>query len=265
MTAPWTRILQLDAVNNFRDFGGWRTDGGGRVATGRLFRSAHHARATAADVDRIAGLGIATVADLRHVSEQKAQPSAWAGKLAFDMIAAADGEGESEGEAPHRLAFRKSDFSPDAMRAFMTAHYALIPYEPQHIALFGRYFDALSTRDGGMLIHCAAGKDRTGILAGLTHHVLGVHPDDAMDDYLLTNAAGNIDRRLTPVRRRMEKIYGCAISEEAMQVLLGVEPRYIASCWTAIEERSGSTDAYLANMLGVDEAKRRRIRERFIT
>jgi protein-tyrosine phosphatase len=262
MMPPWTRVFKLDAINNFRDFGGWRAADGARVATGQLFRSAHHARATPADFDRIAALGISTVTDLRHPSEQRAQPSAWIGTLALDIIAEVEAEKTGKGDAPHVLAFRNSDLQHDAMRAFMTAHYGEMPFEPRHIALFRRYFEALAIGDGAILIHCAAGKDRTGILAGLTHHLLGVHADDAMEDYLLTNEAGNIADRLPRVRRRMEKIYGREIGEDAMLVLLGVEPQYIASCWAAIAERAGSTDAYLTDILGVDDAKRARICER---
>lgn len=262
MTAPWSRVLKLEGVHNFRDFGGWRAADGARVATGRLFRSAHQARATAADLDRIAGLGILTVADLRHPSEQREQPSMWIGKLAFDVIEEGDDVDGSEGEAPHVAAFRKSDFSLDAMRAFLTDHYGEMPYDPRHVAMFRRYFDAIATRDGAILIHCTAGKDRTGILARLTHHVLGVHPDDAMDDYLLTNEAGNIAARLPAIRRRMERIYDRVISEEAVHAVLSVHPEYIGRCWAAIGERSGSIDAYLKDVLGVDDAKRERIRER---
>lgn len=265
MTQPWERVLRLQAVNNFRDYGGWRTVDGGRVVTGKLFRSAHHARATEADLERIGQLGITTVTDLRHPREQRQQPSLWIGKLPFRVIEEAEPAREGgAGEAPHMLALHGTDFSHEAMAAFLENHYGVMPYDPRHVALFRRYFDALADDDGAMLIHCAAGKDRTGILAALTHHILGVHPDDAMEDYLLSNDAGNIADRLPHMRRRMESIYKREIADEAMQALLTVNPRYIARFWAALEERSGSTDAYLADVLGVDEPKRRRIRERFL-
>lgn len=265
MTSLWERVLKLDAVNNFRDYGGWRAGDGGRVVTGKLFRCAHLARASAADVERIGQLGILTVTDLRHPSEQREQPSAWIGTLPLDVIEAGEEHEGVRGEAPHMIAFRQSDFSHDAMRDFMTRHYGEMPYDPRHITMYGRYFDVLASQDGGMLIHCAAGKDRTGILAALTHHVLGVHPDDAMEDYLLSNTAGNIVDRLPHLRQRMEEQYGRAIAEEAMHALLTVNPGYMARCWAALEEKSGSIDGYLTTVLGVDEGKRQRIRERLLT
>ncbi|EQA98476.1 tyrosine-protein phosphatase [Sphingobium baderi] len=265
MTTLWERVLKLDAVHNFRDYGGWRAADGARVATGRLFRSAHHAHATEGDVERIGRLGILTVTDLRHPEEQREEPSAWIGKLAFGVIEEPEEDQGVKGEAPHIAAFRNSDFSPQSMRAFMITHYGEMPYDPRHVAMFRRYFDALASQDGGILIHCAAGKDRTGILAALTHHVLGVHSDDALEDYLLSNEAGNIAKRLPRLRRNMEKRYNRVIAEEAMHALLTVEEAYIARCWAALGEKSGSVDAYLTDMLGVDEGKRRLIREKLLS
>lgn len=154
-------MLRLDALDNFRDFGGWRAAGGARVCWGRLFRSAHHAQATATDLDRIGALGIATVTGLRHPSEQRREPSAWIDRFFFDLIKEAGEVGRYQIQA-HRMTLRSRDFSYDATRA-----------------------------------------------------------------------------------------------------LLRVISDYIASCWWSITARSGSIDAYLNDVLGVDEARCFRIRERF--
>lgn len=270
MTASnWCRVISFEGVNNFRDFGGWRGADGARVATGVLFRSAHLARATSTDLARLAKLCLAAVTDLRQKGEQDEHPSAWSGRLPLQLI-------EEPGDptidiasdnvrAPHLGAFEKSDFSRDAMRELLAGHYVTMPYDPRHIALFRRYFDHLSYQRGGMLVHCAAGKDRTGILARLTHHVLGVHPDDAMEDYLLSNTAGNIVERLPSLKRRMEVTHGRQIEAEAIHALLTVEPAYIERCWAALAARSGSVDAYFVNVLGVDAAKQLAIRERLLS
>jgi len=262
------RVLKLEAVNNFRDYGGWRAAEGAVVAAGRLFRCAHLHRATVADIDRIAALEISTVADLRHPREQQAQPSAWIGKLPLAVIAEPADDSDANAihadEPPHFRALRAGDFSLAAMRDFLAAHYAEMPYDARHIALFRRYFNALAKGQGAMLIHCAAGKDRTGILAWLTHRVLGVHPDDAMADYLLSNSAGNIAERLPHMRLRMEEIYGRIISDEAMITLLSVEPGYIQRCEAALASRSGAVERYLIDVLGIDSTARHRICEAFL-
>lgn len=261
------RVVQCDAINNFRDFGGWRAGDGARIATGRLFRSAHLQRASEADLARIEAAGITAVADLRHPGEQQAQPSAWIGKLTLRLIGASEGDATPGGtdEPPHIAAFRASDFGAGAMRRFLADYYEVMPYERRHIAAFSSYFDALAEDSGAILIHCAAGKDRTGILAWLTHRLLDVHPDDALEDYLLSNVAGNIADRLPHIRISMQQTYGRTISEEALTVLLSVEPDYIQRCEAGLVATSGSVNAYLANVLDIGPAKAQRIRERLLT
>jgi protein tyrosine/serine phosphatase len=125
-----------------------------------------------------------------------------------------------------------------------------------------RYFAALGARDGAHLIHCFAGKDRTGVSVALTHHLLGVHPDDAMQDYLLTNVtmagrtfAGNAGKE-------QEKY--ASLSEAASKALGGVKAEYLDAAFTAMRDAHGTVDAYLAEVLGVDDALRGKIKDRLI-
>jgi len=68
------RILPLTGVENFRDYGDY-AGRGGRVAAGRLYRSAHHGKATSEDLAVIGGLGLAAVVDLRRPMERDAEPT----------------------------------------------------------------------------------------------------------------------------------------------------------------------------------------------
>ena len=260
------RVIGMEAINNFRDFGGMPTVDGGQVRAGQLFRSAHHGRATSADQARLAALGIATVVDLRRPGEQAQQPSAWHGLLPIAVIEEADAPGEDAAgqDAPHVAAFKAGDFSAEAAERFLARRYAEFPYEPRHVRLFARYFAALAEEDGAVLIHCAAGKDRTGLLAWLTHRVLGVHPDDTMADYLLSNVAADLAARVPAARRTMEQEFGRAVPDAAVLALYSVVPDYLAASERAIREQSGSLDRYLAEVLGIDAARRAALRARLI-
>ena len=85
--------------------------------------------------------------------------------------------------------------------------------EARHIDLFSRYFHALAEAPGPVLIHCAGGKDRTGILAALTHHIAGVMRQDIVEDYLHTNRPETFERAAKEARpqgcRRVPcRVYG---------------------------------------------------------
>lgn len=253
------RILDFQGIDNFRDYGGYRTGRAVSIARGRLLRSAHHARASDSDLEKLAGLEISTIVDLRRANERREQPSRrWAG-CAAEIIASDHG---AEGDAPH-IAFLKSEvLTPTSGRAFMTGTYRKMAYGPAHVELFGRYFRALAEAQGAVVIHCAAGKDRTGLLAALTHHLLGAHSDDLMEDYLLTNAAVNLDERAPGIARQIASMTGRTPDHDAVVAFLGVEPDYLHAAFDEIAVRSGSIEAYLHDVLGVDQALRERIEAR---
>jgi protein tyrosine/serine phosphatase len=250
------RIHRFDALDNFRDYGDYATAAGRRLAPGRLFRAGHQARASEADLDRLGALGLAAVVDLRRPSERRDQPSKRPAGFAATVI---ESDHDDGGEAPHITFLKTADLTPDSGRRFMTETYRQLPFEPSHLDLFARYFAALAETDGPVLIHCAAGKDRTGLLAALTHHLVGVHHDDMVEDYLLTNTAVDLQRRAPGIARQLEAMTGRPASHDAVVAFLGVEPVYLETALAAITARHGSVDAYLEQALGVDAAARDRI------
>lgn len=259
MTAD-PRILDLEGVENFRDYGGYATAGGGRMAQGRFWRSAHHGAATPQDLDAIGALDLAVVVDLRRPKERDAQPTPRPAGFAGRVI---DNDHGDQAEAPHVAFLRQTDLTPGSVLAFFLDYYAKAPFEPRHGELFRSYFQALDEVDGPVLIHCTAGKDRTGLLAALTHHVLGVHPDDAAADYMLTNKAARLEARLPVVAKALEQSLGRTPSDVAVRAFLGVDARYLRAAFDAIAAERGSVDAYLAG-LGVDAAAQARLREKLL-
>nr|WP_315026601.1 tyrosine-protein phosphatase [Brevundimonas diminuta] len=252
------RLSPFEAIDNFRDYGGYAVDDR-LLARGRLYRAAHQARATDADVARLAALKLAAVVDLRRPSERRAQPSrrpvGWGGTLI-------ESDHDDGGEAPHLTFLKTADLTEASGRAFMTETYRRLPFEAAHVDLFGRYFRLLAEVEGPVLIHCAAGKDRTGLLAALTHSLLGVAHDDLMADYLLTNQAVRLGERAEEMARKLTAFTGRMAKHGAVVAFLGVEGGYLQAAFTAIEMRYGSIRAYLDQALGVDADRADRIRAR---
>jgi len=256
---PEDRILPLEGVENFRDYGGYAVPGGLRVVRGRLWRSAHHGAATDDDLARIAGLGLTAVVDLRRPTERANQPSRRPDGFAGRVI---DCDAGDQAEPPHVAFLRETDLSAESARAFFLDYYRKAPFEPRHLELFGRYFEAL---DMGrpVLIHCTAGKDRTGLLAALTHHLLGVDEADLLADFELTNRAARIETRLPQVTEAMTESLGRRPSETAVRAFLGVDRAYLAEAFGAIRREAGSVEAYLAG-LGLDGARVEHLRRTWL-
>jgi protein tyrosine/serine phosphatase len=253
------RLHAFEAIDNFRDYGDYATAAGRRVRPGRLFRSAHHGRASAAAVVRLAELDIGAVVDLRRPGERRDQPSrrpdGWSGLVIEGGI-------DDGAEAPHITFLKTQDLTPASGRRFMQDTYRRLPFDAAHRDVFSRYFQALADEDRPVLIHCAAGKDRTGFLAALTHHLLGVSRDDMVEDYLLTNAAVDLAGRAPSIARQLHKMTGRVAADDAVVAFLGVEAAYLDAALAEVEARHGSVEAYLRDALGVDAAQRNRIVER---
>jgi protein tyrosine/serine phosphatase len=248
------RLLALEGVNNFRDYGDYAVVGGGRVKRGVLWRSGQHVGASDADLEVIAEIALAVVTDLRGDSERQLNPCRRHADFAAEVLTC---DGETAALASHIDASRGVVTEVDA-RAAMCRLYAEMPYRPNLVVVLARHFDVLAQGRGASLIHCFAGKDRTGVSVALAHHILGVHPDDAMADYLLTNSA-MVGRQFRGNSGKDSAQYA-SLSEAASKALGGVDASYLEAGFAAMRDSHGSVDGYLAEVLGVDAAMQERIR-----
>ncbi len=255
------RVVPLEGVGNFRDFGGYAGRDGRRVRRGRLYRSAHHGQATDADLEAIAALNLAAIVDLRRGEERERMPCRRHGGYAGLLIENPSNEAVSD---PWIEFMKSSDASADAFRSYLVDYYRKAPFEARHVDLFSRYFQALADVDGPILIHCAAGKDRTGLLAALTHSLLGVDEDDIFEDFLLTNTAARIEERMPMVAQMIAEQSGRTPTDEAVRCAMAVEAVYLERAFEAIDAAHGGVDAYLAEALGVDDAVREAIEARLL-
>lgn len=248
-------------IHNLRDYGGYRAAGGGQVRSGVLFRSGQHMEASDDDLALIHALDIRTVIDLRGTSEREGFPCRRHPSFAAQVIAH---DGETSNSPPHEGGGGQVVMTPQKARERMLAVYTRMPVNPAMIAMFTRYFKALDDNDGGSLVHCFAGKDRTGIAASLLLHVLGVHHDDIVSEFLLTNDAPTRDILERQSLPRMQAHYG-TIEPEALHNLMGVLPEYLDTYIAKVTHDHGSLDAYLVTILGVDSPRKERLRAKLVT
>jgi protein tyrosine/serine phosphatase len=256
------RIRDFDGIHNFRDYGGYAARDGARLKSGILWRSGQHVDATPDDLAKLEAIRLATVIDLRGDTERADYPCARPANFAAQILYA-DGETADGGHAPHVAVARDVITAADAHEA-MLRFYPTMPFRPNQIAVYRLYFEALAERDGPSLLHCLAGKDRTGVAAALLHMVMGVHPDDVMADYMLTNSAGNVERRIAAGAKKVRDSFGETMQEDAVRILMSVHPAYLEAALASIRAAHGSVEGYAQDVLGVDMARLAKIEARLL-
>ena len=255
------RLVPFDRVLNFRDFGGYDAADGARVTRGRLFRSASFHDASDADVARLEDMDVRFLVDLRRPEERAHEPNRWPGENRRSIF-----NDEGAGGAhlpPHLVALLQSDLSPASVTTYMKSLYREIPFDARLIKLYRAWFAELSEGGAGV-IHCAAGKDRTGVGCALTLLALGVSEEDVFADYAFTNQAVDIETRLPRIQARMEERLSRKLDAASLRPMLGVEVDYLRETFDAIEERSGSVRDYLQRVLGVGPAETAAIRAKLL-
>jgi protein-tyrosine phosphatase len=254
------RVLPLEGIHNFRDYGGYASSHGGLVRPRVLWRSAQHVEASDADLAALDDLRLATVIDLRGDSEREASPCRRGPGFTARVLTQT---GETAGLAPH-IAAAADALDARSAHAALLGFYRHMPHRDNLVPALRDYFAAMVEDSRPSLVHCVAGKDRTGFAVAMMHHILGVHPDDAMADYLLTNQAGRIEARIAAGGQHLRSRHG-GIDDATIRVLMGVDPAFLDASMAAIAERHGTVDAYLEAILGVDSAMQDRLRAHYLT
>jgi protein-tyrosine phosphatase len=255
--------LSLNAGRyNLRDYGGYRAASGGRLRRGVLLRSGELDNILPEDHGLLARLGVGSVIDLRSANEiAESRSPAFAGFAG--AVRMADSE---DGVIPHAVQGLMRLTAPDQVSGRMISTYRLLPQSPRFRQGLGLYLDVLENGDGASLIHCFAGKDRTGLAVALFQMMAGVHQDDVMAEYLLTNATGEerIASGIAKLKRQADPAIRDAVRDDVLVEAMAVRPDYLASALAVIAAENASPAAWIAQATGIDKQRQERIRQRFL-
>jgi protein-tyrosine phosphatase len=235
------RLIALEGAVNFRDLGGYPAEGGMRTRWRVLFRADGLGDLTEADLEVLRSLGIRTVVDLRSGDElERGRYDVDAHPVAFHHFPIIERlpDPEEFDRRPGLLGSQYQEMLRDA--------------GPQIVAAL----EVLAAPDAlPAVFHCSAGKDRTGIMAGILLRLLGVSVADVVEDYAISDAA--MRRMLsTSVVRSKEAAEVLARYPSAM---LGADPGNMARFLERIETQHGSMAAFVAS-IGVERVVVERLR-----
>jgi protein-tyrosine phosphatase len=248
------RFIPIEGSLNLRDFGGYATEDGGKVVRGKLFRCGSLSGIPEQAHDDFAQLDIGVICDLRRDDEivQGGAPS----MSPFDCrvhIPIAPGS-----SSQLQASFSEPGHSFENRIEFMKKITREIARD--HVESYTKLFRELVTVNNGFLLHCSAGKDRTGFGAAMIQAALGVSEEDIFADYLLTNEATELLQRMMP---GFQNKYGDKVDYESLQVIAGVRREYLRAALDEIIDLHGSINGYL-DLVGMDQIARQALRRKLV-
>lgn len=248
--------IDLEGLANLRDVGGLPIVGGGQIVPGRLLRSDNLQTLTAADIRRLRGLGLTDVIDLRSEFEVESEgPGPLTREAGVRLHQHSlfrewrDGVGQDKPDVrPEVLpdeALPWVDLAPTVQVENPVASYYLsyLADRPDSVVAALR---AIGHADGAALVHCAAGKDRTGTMVAAALSLAGVERAAIVDDYAASSERMEaIVARLLSTGTYADNLRGRPLSShltypETMRALLehiddkygGFEPLLATIGWT---------------------------------
>jgi protein-tyrosine phosphatase len=255
---PW---IDLEGAANARDVGGLPTTDGSKTVPGRLLRSDNLQDLTGADIAKLTGeLGVTTVVDLRSTAELHSE-----GAAPLDDVPAV--------EHRHHPVLPEEGVATDAVADVLLTRTDADRSRYPGNAVTGHYLGYLEDRPdqvvdalrsvawsgGAALVHCAAGKDRTGVVVALALSVAGVRPDAIVADYAATG------ERTEPLLARLRRsvTYSADINRKSDDAHKP-RPETMAAFLAELDTRYGGAAAWLTAH-GLSDEDLTRLRDKLLT
>ena len=241
----WTRRLAWEGVLNARDLGGYPAAGGRETRWGAVVRSDSLADLTAAGQAALAGYGVRTIIDLRLADEIARHPNPFATpgdhEVGYTNVSVID---PAAGFSPETHTLGENYlWMLDRFAGFVAEVVTAVAGAPE----------------GGVLIHCAAGKDRTGLISALLLGLAGVPAETIAADYAMTaellRPRDQAWLAAAPPEERAER--------EALLARFAPTAEVMLEVLAGLEERYGGVEGYLV-AAGVSRADLDRLRERLL-
>ena len=240
------RHLNLAGASNFRDLGGYPARDGRVVRWRQIFRSNHLAHLTDDDAAVLRTLGVKSAFDFRGTGE-RAEALCGIADITVHSLPVEP----TVVAALRAIAASGTPLSSDHAVEVMRDSYR--SYVQQNTPRFRALFAHLLEDRAPLVIHCTAGKDRTGFACALILHTLGVPDELISEDYLLTNQF-----------YRRDPNSASDLPDHVKQVLGTVQPAFLGAAFEAIDADYGSLETYLRDGIGLGTAERAALAARYL-
>ncbi len=258
-TLPDERVIHLKGTTNTRDIGGYQTSNLSILRGGQIIRSDKLSKLTAKDFQKLEDIGLKTVIDLRTDKEHDESPTVWKGDNPPQFFHFPVGDSKNEWFTSQRKMMKRNRFTEEQSLEHMVEGYRMIAEEGT--SSYQKLMEVvLDESNWPVLIHCNAGKDRSGVGVALILEALGVDRETIMEEYLLTNEISRIEDKAVFLSKESKNSsrgnrFSKGVPASAWLPIVGVRAEMLEAFYASVDEKYGSMDAFLTE-LGVDKDAR---------
>ena len=253
------RHIPFEGIWNFRDLGGYITEDGHRIKWGKLYRSGQLSGLTPKDQADFKALDIGLVCDFRYEGEQRRAPNNIEISSEVNIMSLPIRNGSFRGFF-EKLGVEEP--GSDDMLAAMKQIYC--DFVNEHAQTYAEMFRHILETENGALIHCTAGKDRTGFGSAMILAALGVGRETIMTDYLLSARYFSADIAVSLINRSSEGNRQPVFSMDVLRPVYEVYPEYLLAAFEEIERNFTSVDHFMTEALGVAPQLRQALKDKYL-
>ncbi len=252
--------ISISGATNFRSLGGLPAAGGRRIRPHALMRADRLIGLYERDWSALARAGLATICDLRSDAERAEHPNRLPQGLAVHELNCRVNNDLRADPTLGRLML--DDPSARGAERVMIEIYRRFP------GYMGGTLTAVVERllAGGapMLVHCSAGKDRTGFVVAMLLHALEVPEPLIREDYLASRRWPGAVHHRALLAARLGRFMAAGELEAAVDTVIDVRDAYLDAAMEALRSEFGSVLGYLDAAAGLDARRIDRLRDRLL-
>jgi protein-tyrosine phosphatase len=235
--------MLLPTALNFRDLGGLAALQGQTIRHGQIFRSGRMHQVDGPDIDRLKTLAPKTLCDLRSGIERLKHPDHWANQFSLDhwFYNDLDRTGAPDQLTNHPL------ITANQAHGMMCDGYKKLPFEQTEG--IREVFNRLIANRTPLILHCTAGKDRTGVYTALILESLGVSRDNILEEYQLTNQFIHSIHEI--VLEQFPANSHPHAQPEVWLTIARADPDYLLAMFRSIDDKHGTVAHYLETEIGL--------------
>jgi len=289
---PSPPFYNVSGIANLRDIGGYScpapsssqasatdsTTSSHSIAKHLIYRSADPSRVTASGLSRLQELGVRVVFDLRSMPEVMRRGKEWEG-VDKDLKPFRERDGGAQGldddrviervwtpvfseedYSPEKIALRYKDYASQSDEGFVNAYREILKHGGPAYSAILRHIAAPNPE--GCLVHCTAGKDRTGVLVALLYLLCGVPTETIVKEYAMTDLG--LANMKPLFRERLLQNPALAGNEKGVDNMTSSKEQNMRGTIEMLNKEFGGAEEYCKKVLGLSDQELNSLRKNMV-